>query len=200
MEIRFKYHGKVISEEQSVGLGNYDKEFIENGSLKKNYFYHNSVLHSIDWYLSEEENEMNVVESLTPLAKSYVDILSPKQPLSDFYVQDSRHYQDGKLFRKFKSLYDSYDNLICVQKIDINSNEPIFKETTKYYYGTAPVINDEEVFEAEYNSDGSLSLITFFQLEDDWNPHKYYRLSNFPELQERFTKDISYYLNATLEP
>mgnify|MGYP001800265951 FL=1 len=59
--------------------------------------------------------------------------------------------------------------------------------------------NDEQIWEAEYNADGSLNRIAW---PDEYDPDdsRVYDSDDFSELQERFTEDISYYLTATFEP
>ena len=134
MEIIYKklVYNQIITEQQAVQLGRYKKEFIENNKVKYIYIYMDSILKFITYYISDEEDENTIVENFTPLVELYVNIKSPRQPLSNFSIEEEREYDTNKeLSNKNRYLYDSFNNLLCSEWIDINTNQVLFNRTTK---------------------------------------------------------------------
>ena len=202
MEIIYKnVLDESIEKPQAIALGEYKKIFMEGGSIKKVESYDVSVLEIISYYIEAGENETELVDNLSLLVTQFVVIYDPKVPVGSFYTQSSRQYRNGSLVLKGNILFDEFNNLICAEKLNLNTNLPIQEDTVKFYYGTAPTPGDDRVFEASYNADGSLFRIDMPDPEEPQDS-EVYDTSTFGELEVRFPgpPDLSYYLTATLEP
>ena len=190
-----------ITEAQANILGNYSKEFIEDGSLKKIENYYKYILKSIEYYIKPSENEMEIVEELSQQT-SIIVIADPLSSSGNLFIGVTRQYINMQMVLKGRNLYDEFKNIICMETIDVNTNLPSYEKTVKYYYGTDPEINDTEAFTAEYNADGSLLVINKPAALDDPFNDEVYDATDLNELEAKFPgrPDLSYYLNAMLEP
>ncbi len=188
--------GNLITENQVQYLDEYKifKKDDLTGDVKRIDIIENRKLKSIQYFISSEENENDVVNSLLNLAERSL-VIKSKQDINNLKLYFNKQFNaEGMLMFKTNVLHDNQDYAICFQYLDINTNQPLNEKTTKFKYE-----NGDLIFEASYNSNGSLESLIYMPTydEQDWEA---FDQNNFSELQAKFSEDISYYLTADLIP
>jgi hypothetical protein len=185
--------GILITENQLNFLNDYEVVHKEEaiGIIKRIDVFENKSLASIEYFIESNENEIDIVDSLSNLVNRSV-LIKTKQILNNYSLITSKQFSDRILRFKTNVLYDIDDNVICFQYLDLNTNEPIHDRTNKYLYK-----NGDMIIEADYKLDGSLDSLIYMPDYDEqyWEG---YNQNNFSDLQAKFTENLSYYLTATL--
>ncbi|MBY8963392.1 hypothetical protein KJK34_11570 [Flavobacterium sp. D11R37] len=178
----------------------YEKvEVDENtGLTKKIESINNGVVEDIQYYIAEDEDENDIIESYANQGKDSITIIERKI-IGNYTVELDKEYDKNyKLVLLSEAVLDSLGNIICLRDLNIVDKQPIIQSTEKYYYDYLEGWGYRRIFESMYNREGSLLNLTYMASdeEQDWED---YDLNNISDLQKRFT-NIDYYLNADFLP
>lgn len=206
--------GQIITEAQSKSLDFFYKIILYQEKIFEKYEFRNSILRRVTHYLKDEEIEIDVVARLNDLSlKNWVIIIKRNSTFNNYIVEDRTIYKDKIVIGKNRRLYIENENyyliageigLICTQSIDLSNGESITVETTKFYY----FMEEEEDgfvphFKATYNEEGSVSLITYYDvydLDDHKGGRTIYGAEDAAKFRFLLPENPDYYLDATFEP
>jgi hypothetical protein len=145
-------YNEQISQQQLSQLSEFNKVYQVDGLTKKIEFYVDGLLDGIEFH---KDNE-NLNEIFSILGTNTVDVVE-KVTVDNYLILIWTVYKDGILRSIRKELL--LDNkVICNQELDVN-NVPINQYTKKYIYDDTGFERGEEIFNFNYNSDGSLDYI-----------------------------------------
>jgi len=197
--------GEVISKSKAVKLNEYHLYYYEEGSdfLKEIEFINEDSVYNINYYLSEDEDEAQVVAYLGE--KSDFFDIEKKQTTGSFMISTNKLYSlsvdELPLISKTVFKTEDPENFICSQVIDNETHEPQLERTIKCWY-----TNDENgekyaAIECSYQEDGKLELAVDKTSDPDHEENwSHYDYDTFPDLQAKISTDISYYRTAALLP
>lgn len=201
MTIQFKNTSdEIITKDQALLIGEYEKEYTDNGVLKKIESFTPDGLESVVYYKDASETDTAIIQQLTNVVSNCFTIIVKTITPTNYIVENSANYDaDGTLLIKHRSLFESTGELLCIQTL-FPSGDPVVEFTQKYYYNDG-IVEDNPVLKAYYMADGTLDYI-------DYDPyHEYdsdrYDSLNINELRDRlgFTQtEIDYYLTADFMP
>lgn len=213
MDISYeKFRGEKVPALKTKKLDYYYKVFRIDGVVKKSEFYIHQVLTSIEYYLDEDENELEMVAQLTPLVEHFTKIvvITKRTSLGRFTIETSREYRKTILTSKYRCLFNEFGREICTENIDINTNLPIYEKTKKYFFDGKEyeeyyleTYDGNPIFEASYHADGSLNFIWFQDPENSPQDDISYSAENFDKVLQHFYEtvmDLNYFFTATFEP
>jgi hypothetical protein len=197
--------GEVISKSNAVKLSEYHLYYYEEGSdfLKEIEFINEDSVYNINYFLSDEEDETQVVNYLKE--KSDFFDIEKKEITDGFIISTNKLYSlsvdDLPLISKTVFKAEDPENFICSQVIDNETHQPQLERTIKCWY-----TNDENgekyaAIECSYQEDGKLELAVDKtpdpDNEENWIHYDY---DTFQDLQAQIPTDISYYKTAALLP
>ncbi len=197
--------GEVISKSNAVKLSEYHLYYYEEGSdfLKEIEFINEDSVYNINYFLSDEEDETQVVNYLKE--KSDFFDIEKKETTDGFIISTNKLYSlsvdDLPLISKTVFKTEDPENFICSQVIDNETHQPQLERTIKCWY-----TNDENgekyaAIECSYQEDGKLELAVDKtpdpDNEENWIHYDY---DTFQDLQAQIPTDISYYKTAALLP
>ncbi|MDR6370744.1 hypothetical protein J2795_002456 [Chryseobacterium bernardetii] len=197
--------GEVISKSNAVKLSEYHLYYYEEGSdfLKEIEFINEDSVYNINYFLSDEEDETQVVNYLKE--KSDFFDIEKKETTDGFIISTNKLYSlsvdDLPLISKTVFKAEDPENFICSQVIDNETHQPQLERTIKCWY-----TNDENgekyaAIECSYQEDGKLELAVDKtpdpDNEENWIHYDY---DTFQDLQAQIPTDISYYKTAALLP
>lgn len=165
---------EAITESQAQQLDLFTKRFFDNGLLKK-IEYH-SVYEGVSVTYYKDQNELNTLQNLM---LEYPNVTSfnirTRESIGNYTKENQESYRNGILKFKSTAIRDSLRRMIAAEDFDVITNES--KGSGKSFYSEAvyrmwcePNIEgdwiDKEfnVFNAEYNNDGSLKRIDFNEM------------------------------------
>jgi len=183
-----------ISINQANMLDSYIKIYVNETTNKivKEESYNLSILSFIFYYITNTENELEVVEEQLKLC-DYIAIVRINIQ-GEYTIENLNNYnRDKNVYIKERALIKD-NKLLCIQGLKIDTDIPIFEDTIKGYYQ-----NDDFILEATYKEDGSIDKLTYL-CSDDEREFEYYDSSNFKDLQNQFEEDLSYYFTAEFLP
>jgi hypothetical protein len=165
---------EVITENQAVQLKSFKKEFYENSVLKKTEIKFHSGAIWVTYY--KDQDETNVLQNLTLEYPNVDDFrVRTRESIGNYFIENEEWFQNGILKFKSSAIRDSKRRMIAAEDFDVITNES--KGSGKSFYSEAvymiwcePNIEgdwiDKEfnVFNAEYNDDGSLKRIDFNEM------------------------------------
>ncbi|WP_164464040.1 hypothetical protein [Chryseobacterium sp. G0186] len=197
--------GEVISKSNAVKLNEYHLYYYEKDSdvLKEIEFINDDSIYNINYFLSESENEEEVLTYLKE--KSDFFDIEKKESTDGFIISTNKLYSlsvdDQPLISKTVFKTDDPENFICSQVIDNETNEPQLEKTIKCWYTTDENGEKYAAIECSYQEDGKLELaINKASDPDNEQNWAHYDYETFHELQEQCPTDISYYKTAALLP
>jgi len=192
----------VIPKEKAELLDEYKVCYIDEatGSLKRIYTVLDGRVDWVEYYLEPGENETEITKLY---GEELVCFILRGEQIEDFVVEHHRYYRDNKLSSVSDVVCDIYGNTICAQELDSATLEPLFKETSKYFYRYDEY--DEEwgsprIIKAGYKKDGSLDYLLYSPTPENEQNDERYDSGSFKALQAQFSEDLSYYLTARLLP
>lgn len=165
---------ETVTEAQASRLDLFTKRFFDNGLLKK-IEYH-SVYEGVSVTYYKDQNELNTLQNLM---LEYPNVTSfnirTRESIGSYTKENQESYRNGILKFKSTAIRDSQRRMIAAEDFDVITNE--FKGSGKSFFSEAvymiwcePNIEgdwiDKEfnVFNAEYNTDGSLKRIDFNEM------------------------------------
>ena len=165
---------EAITESQAQQLDLFTKRFFDNGLLKK-IEYH-SVYEGVSVTYYKDQNETNVLQNLTLEYPNVDDFrIRTRESIGNYFIENEEWFENGILKFKSTAIRDSQRRMIAAEDFDVITNES--KGSGKSFYSEAvyrmwcePNIEgdwiDKEfnVFNAEYNDDGSLKRIDFNEM------------------------------------
>jgi len=197
--------GEIISKSKAVKLSEYHLYYYEEGSdfLKEIEFINEDSVYNINYFLSDEEDEAQVVDYLKE--KSDFFDIEKKETTDGFIISTNKLYSlsvdDLPLISKTVFKTDDPENFICSQVIDNETHQPQLERTIKCWY-----TNDENgekyaAIECSYQEDGKLELAVDKTPDPDHEENWiHYDYDTFQDLQAQISTDISYYKTAALLP
>lgn len=211
MEIKHTNYSDIeISSSQTSGLRTFNRVQVESGKVKVKETYTNQELVEITYFI---ENENEIVNRYSNKPKFWL-ILSKRQTYGNYVAEESSLYKDGELLEKYKRLFiksEDYfllakanSSYLCHQPLDLNNNQPILSETDKQYY-----YHDQEEdgfiphFEADYDEDGNISIITHYDvydIDDHKGGRTIYGAEDAAKFRFLLPENPDYFLDATFEP
>jgi len=197
--------GEVISKAQAEKLDDYHLYYYEKDSevLKEIEFLTEDEIYSINYFMSQDEDEEQVVDYLKE--KSDFFDIEKRESAGDFIIATNKMYSlsvdEKPLISKTVFYHDDPENFICSQIIDNETMQPIPERTTKCWYAFDENGDKYAAIEFSYQEDGKLELA----IDRTPNPEndldwQHYEYSNFKDLQNHIQTDISYYKTAVLLP
>lgn len=145
-------YNEQISQHQLNQLSEFNKVYQVDGQTKKIEFYVDGLLDGIEFH---KDNE-NLNEIFSILGTNTVDVVE-KETINNYLILIWTVYKEGIVRSISKELL--LDNkVICEQELDANSI-PLNKYTKKYIYDDTGFERGEEIFNFNYNADGSLNYI-----------------------------------------
>ncbi|SEH45223.1 hypothetical protein [Chryseobacterium culicis] len=197
--------GEVISKSNAVKLDEYHLYYYEEGSdfLKEIEFINEDSVYNINYYLSDGEDEAQVVDYLRE--KSDFFDIEKKEITDHFIISTNKLYSlsvdELPLISKTVFKTDDPENFICSQVIDNETHEPQLERTIKCWYTHDENGEKYAALECSYQEDGKLELAVDKtsdpEHEENWSHYDY---DTFPDLQAKIASDISYYRTAALLP
>lgn len=197
--------GEIISKSKAVKLNEYHLYYYEEGSdfLKEIEFINEDSVYNINYFLSDEEDEVQVVNYLKE--KSDFFDIEKKETADGFIISTNKLYSlsvdDLPLISKTVFKTDDPENFICSQVIDNETHEPQLERTIKCWYTNDGNGEKYAAIECSYQEDGKLELAVDKtpdpDNEENWVHYDY---DTFQDLQAQVTTDISYYRTAALLP
>ena len=162
--------------------------------------YHVEAMHpgevsNIEYYIDEDENEQAIIALYAD--KGFDLSLVKRNIFGDKTWEYVRNHTEGRLFFISNLLLDRFGKALCYQPVNLITGLPIVKKTTKYFYNYRdydPEFGHQVLFEATYNSEGSLKYIHY--RPDPFNEQDNESFYNFKDLQALFNEDLSYYKTA----
>ena len=181
-----------ISQQQLNQLNEFNKVYQVDGVIKKIEFYVDGLLNGIEFH---KDNE-NLNEIFSILGTNTVDVIE-KNTLNDYLILTRNAYGNGILcYIEKELLLDS--KVICSQRLDAN-NIPKNNETRKYIYDNTGFEPGEEIFNFNYNADGSLNYICGVGYPfSEYNQSLY--AMEIPLYFPNLLTDNPYYANANFMP
>jgi len=197
--------GEIISKSKAVKLSEYHLYYYEEGSdfLKEIEFINEDSVYNINYFLSDEEDEAQVVEYLKE--KSDFFDIEKKETADGFIISTNKLYSlsvdDLPLISKTVFKTEDPENFICSQVIDNETHEPQLERTIKCWYTQDESGEKYAAIECSYQEDGKLELAVDKtpdpDNEENWIHYDY---DTFQDLQAQISTDISYYRTAALLP
>ncbi|GEJ47178.1 MULTISPECIES: hypothetical protein [unclassified Chryseobacterium] len=197
--------GEIISKSNAAKLNEYHLYYYEEDSdfLKEIEFINEDSVYNINYFLSEDEDETQVVDYLKE--KSDFFDIEKKETTDSFIISTNKLYSlsvdDLPLISKTVFHTDDPENFICSQVIDNETHKPQLERTIKCWYTHDENGEKYAAIECSYQEDGKLELAidktSDPENEENWTQYDY---DTFQDLQERISTDISYYKTATLLP
>lgn len=183
-----------ITYNQAMMLDRYIKIYTDeltNKIIKKEK-YSKSKLDFIYYHISNSENELEILDKLLKFCDKIVIVRLNEQGI--YTIKKSTSYDIDKNVKFIEKSLFKDNRVICIQDININTNQAIIETTIKDYYK-----NNKLVLEVTYNEDGSIDRLIYLtnNNDQDW---EYYDSSNFQDLQAKFEEDLSYYFTANFYP
>lgn len=197
--------GEVISKAKAEKLDDYHLYYYEKGSdvLKEIEFLTEDEVYNINYFMSNEENEEEIVNYLKE--KSDLFDIEKRETDGDFIIATNKMYSftvdEKPLISKTVFHHDDPENFICSQVLDNKTLKPILERTTKCWYTYDENGEKYAAIEFSYQEDGKLELaIDKTPNPDDDFEWEHYDYSTFKDLQSKIPVDISYYKTALLLP
>ncbi|MCW1962846.1 hypothetical protein OL225_12145 [Chryseobacterium viscerum] len=197
--------GEIISKSKAVKLNEYHLYYYEEGSdfLKEIEFINEDSVYNINYFLSDEEDETQVVDYLKE--KSDFFDIEKKETGDGFIISTNKLYSlsvdELPLISKTVFKADDPENFICSQVIDNETYEPQLERTVKCWYTQDESGEKYAAIECSYQEDGKLELAIDKtpdpDHEENWVQYDY---DTFQDLQAQIPSDISYYKTAALLP
>ncbi|MBO9693426.1 hypothetical protein [Chryseobacterium sp.] len=197
--------GEIISKSNAAKLNEYHLYYYEEDSdfLKEIEFINEDSVYNINYFLSEDEDEAQVVDYLKE--KSDFFDIEKKETTDSFIISTNKLYSlsvdDLPLISKTVFHTDDPENFICSQVIDNETHKPQLERTIKCWYTHDENGEKYAAIECSYQEDGKLELAidktSDPENEENWTQYDY---DTFQDLQDRISTDISYYKTATLLP
>lgn len=191
------YKKESLSEAQASSEEQYIKVLVDPVTLldKTIYYYAKGRLQSIGYYIEDFEDEKDKIDELKAITPLFN--LIKRSVIKGKKVEIVRDFAGNIMHFKTRFLFDCNNHIICEEVVDINTNLPNLKKTTKYLFDA----DGQEILIAEYNVDGSLSVITYkpeggYSWQDDW---EYYEATDIAELEKKMCIDLRYYRTAQLD-
>lgn len=189
MEITYtNLHGKPITEQQIDATEIYIKVFKENNRLRKKEFYDNNQLFNELYYIELGESHQELLdlnlESIGILEIEEIDI---------YYVSYKSFSYYNNLLENigFEIVYVSTGKTILTQDLDLQTSQPLYNKTYKYYEDEAGY-----EFRFDYYHTGELAFIIVSN--DEISFYEQFRASELNIIPhfEWWNQYSSYYLNA----
>ena len=166
MEIKYANpEGSEVSLQQSILLEKYLKIHSINDLIKKEELFDKQQLISIVYFKDQNETDAQVVSDLYEAGVEL--IIRERISLTDYLlVKSVVYHENGYITMKFNTLYDSENGeFMGEERIDLETNEPIYDETLKLYFDRN-LDPENEVFEGKYKEDGTLDYIKYNHYSD----------------------------------
>ena len=146
-----------ITEAQITTLASYYKIYFEENLKRKIEYFENGKLIQTSYFLDERpENFLDLCSS----DKSYFYI---QKNYDGFKYIECVEYFHAQISRIEIRIYDADNNLICLQNRDKYSQKAILGSTKKAFYR-----NNEEIYQFDYNEDGSPFMIYSNEFQGDF--------------------------------
>jgi hypothetical protein len=195
-----------VNPEEISGLDQYYIVFIENQIILRKEFYIDNILIHISHYKNIEEKEDEIISLYNNIGVFYSII--EKINLSNYTIEIVKEYSGTVLTSHSRYLYNSINNLICEEHIDLSTGLPKFKETEKYFYDSE---KDDyfPIIIVSFNENGSLDVIQYDSYRFDGQDEVIFSedgisgiddLPTFKKLLRLSTQEMNYYMTAILEP
>ncbi|MBN2746084.1 MAG: hypothetical protein JXR34_05100 [Bacteroidales bacterium] len=150
-----------ITEQQLVSMDVFKKITTVDGIIKKIESYKNNIITGIEYYLDDGEDETTVLGGLVILVSNSVSIIE-RETYLNYRIERIKVFFNSSLKFKSNLLFDSNNNLVCEEEIDISTDQPIYNQTEKTLYDS----NNEKILGFDYNADGSIEKIWGIMVED----------------------------------
>ncbi len=197
--------GEVISKAKAEKLDDYHLYYYEKDSdvLKEIEFLSEDEIYSINYYMSDDENEQQIINYLKE--KSDLFDIERRESAGNFIIATNKMYSlavdEKPLISKTVFYEDDPENFICSQILDNETLKPVPERTTKCWYDLDENGEKYAAIEFSYQEDGKLELaIDKTPNPDNDMEWEHYEYASFKDLQNRIDADISYYKTAALLP
>jgi len=164
MAITIKYVNRYdieITEQQLESMDVFKKITTVDGIIKEIESYKNNKITDIEYYLDDGEDGTTVLGGLAILVSNSVSIFE-RETYLNYRIERIKVFFNNNLKFKSNLLFDSNNNLICDEEIDISTDQPIYNKTAKTLYDS----NNENILGFDYNADGSIEKIWGIMVED----------------------------------
>ncbi len=205
MKIKYfnEFNDELTNNQINNSINYYKVYFDSNNEIVTKEYFENKILHSIYYFLRTDEIESEIIETLLDKLLTYIFIVK-KSVVNDFSLESYNIYdKNNSLVGCLNKLYDQLGNVICDSPFIIETNQYDFSHTIKSYYDKNKEFETDLVFDASYDYDGSLILISYNpgSYQDDLifrnNEDDIAELASLTEKSENF---IRYYMNGNILP
>lgn len=199
MIISYTKLGLPVTPEKATFLGEYSKIYeFPSGFVKKEENYVDNQLFTIDYYLDSNEIEEEAWAALAEYNVTF-NIITRKY-FGNYTIKFMDSYVEQQCVGQGRSLMNADDELICVEKIDMNTNQTLYEFTLKFL---GEFVDEQSVDYCKfyYHSDGSFWYCEYNYMHEYDNDE--FNLNRLPWIKERFQLSdatYNYYLTATFEP
>ncbi len=153
---------RTITAKESESMERFCKEFRQDNLIKKIEEYKNNILFSVEYFLSENESQTEILRHFIPRVSHFV-ILSRRTTYEKWTVVKSTQYRMEEVLFIENILYDHRDNLIFIQDIDLVTGEPSHYDDEKSLFDD----NNEWIADFKYDSTGALDSVWWSDLQDE---------------------------------
>lgn len=175
--------GESISSQQLNLVKDYEILNYENDNLKYREIFFDNSLKKI-FYKKDSSEDISSILSLYPNQRITIEAFI--EEINSYTVEENLTYENSILIEKEKEVTGEY-GAIYIEHIDVNNNLPLSYE--KYKFRS----NGDWLYFFEYNNDGTLRMITYF--DENNGPEQF--LPNTERANQIDWNDLQYYQSAS---
>jgi hypothetical protein len=183
-------YDKEIKVQQITSDNQYYKVFKDDDDklIKKEFYGNNKLMHTY-FYIDLGSSHQDILSSNN---KDSIVIIELEKINDNYSKHFGFEYLNRVLKNKDLSIYNNDGICLMVQHIDMNTNLPLYNETSKYYEDS----NNGYEFEFNYHISGKLAFILVSNFATNfYEPYRPDELNMIPNF-EWWDQYSSYYLNA----
>lgn len=199
MDISYLNLGEEITPQQAELLSAFNKVYsLPNGLIKKEETYYNNQLSRVNYYRDNGESEEDAKAILSTLGVSYG--IREREIYNGYIILKENAYANNQQTKRWKFLKDAEDRTICIEELDINTNQPIFADTFKFL-GEYFDEKSTEYCKFYYKENGDFWFCAYNYFDEYDNDE--FEIERLPWIKERFKLTDSmynYYLTADFLP
>lgn len=163
--------GELISDQQTVMIKDYNKEFYIDNNLKKIEFYINNNINSVHYYQADNEPINTILSNYNSIMRvSFFKLISTQNSYKEVSVKT---YKEGVLINETILIEDNQGNTLYDKTINSANNSVLTFE--KYYYQ-----NNTLKYIFSYFENGDVRIINIYDdLDSEEIHHSSGGISNF---------------------
>ena len=156
----YRTEAGTITDNSKIHLLNKYKRYVyEQSNLKKIEYYDNKKLASVDFYLSDQQQEDSFYFDNAP---TNYTLVKEKKITGGYLLELKSAFKNSVLTGRVVRLKDSIGHTVCEEYYPNNDKQPNYSKTKKSYYSHH---NGLVLFDCTYQKDGLLDVILLYNNE-----------------------------------